>query len=181
MQAEAIQSLLPTVFQRTATEGSPLAALLDIMETLHAPSEETLERFADHLSPYRTPDRFVAYLACWVGLERILTDHPEDYARSLPPFPSGTGRLRELIATAAWHARWRGTARGLIHFLETATGVAGFTVDEQVPGEDGQVRAFHIRVVAPPAVRPLEGLVRRIVESEKPAYVTAELAYGGES
>ena len=169
MLPQAIESLLPAVFQRTAVPGSPLAALLDVMSALHEPDERVLGDFPDYLSAYRTPDAFVPYLAGWVDLERLLTDHPADYAKSRPPFPAGTGRLRELVAQAAVHAAWRGTHAGLVHVLETATGLRGFAIDESTP--------FVIRVLLPEAARPYETLVRRIVESEKPAYVSARLDY----
>ena len=39
--------------------------------------------------------------------------------------------LRELIAAAAQLSQWRGTAQGLQRFLETATGIEGFELDEE--------------------------------------------------
>ena len=55
--------------------------------------------------------------------------------------------------------------------LEAATGVRGFAVDEAVPDEAGTVRPFFIRVHGPAAAQPLEALVLRIAEHEKPAHV----------
>jgi hypothetical protein len=87
------------------------------------------------------------------------------------------GRLRELIAQAAFLSQWRGTSRGLLRFLEAATGVQGFAIDEQVPGPDGLPRPFHLRVRAPQTTKPYSVLIERIIEIEKPAYVTYELAF----
>ncbi len=67
------------------------------------------------------------YLAQWVDLGWLL---PEDGG----PFPGGLGRLRELIQASAELSRWRGTKRGLVQFLELATGLDGFAIDESAPG-----------------------------------------------
>ena len=63
---------------------------------------------------------------------------------------------------------------GLVRFLETATGVEGFVVDEEVDAA-GRPRPFHCVVRAPAAARRLRDLVQQIVEAEKPAFVTYEL------
>jgi phage tail-like protein len=177
MRRNEIEGLLPEVFRRTIRPGNPLFALLEVMEVLHAPSEDVLERLDTFFDPYRAPERFVPYLARWVDLERFLMDAPGGDGVPVS-FPSGTGRLRELIASVAFLSKWRGTARGLLCFLETATGVQGFAVDERVLGSDGQPVPFHIRVRAPAETEVYRGLIERIVEHEKPAYVTYELAFG---
>jgi phage tail-like protein len=178
MKWNEIKGLLPEVFQRTVQPASPLLALLQVMETLHAPPEDVLEHLDAYFDPYRTPDRFVPFLARWVDLERLLVDAPDAYTpNSLPAFPSGLGRLRLLVASAAELSKWRGTARGLIQFLETATGTLGFKIDEHVPGPDGRPLPFHMRVAAPAAALPHQVLIQRIIEMEKPAYVTYELIF----
>ncbi len=177
MNYEEIEVLLPGIIQRTILPGGPLDTLLRIMETLHAPVENILENLDNWFNPYQTPEPFVPYLARWVDLERLLTDTPEGYTHILPAFPGGTGRLRELIATAAFLSKWRGTARGLLHFLEIATGISGFTVEETLTDAQGHPRPFHIRVRAPAAARPHQTLLARIIEMEKPVYVTWELTF----
>jgi hypothetical protein len=82
-----------------------------------------------------------------------------------------------LLAAAAYLSQWRGTARGLILFLEIATGTRGFEISEQIAGPDGRPQPFHIRIRAPEAVRLHRVLIERIIESEKPAYVTYELEF----
>jgi hypothetical protein len=84
---------------------------------------------------------------------------------------TGIGRLRELVASAAYLSRWRGTAKGLQRFLRTATGENDFEIKENVD----RPKLFHLVVIAPGPIRPHQGLIKRIVESEKPAYVTYEL------
>ncbi|MBV8878575.1 MAG: hypothetical protein JO332_01300 [Planctomycetaceae bacterium] len=181
MKRDAIERLLPEVFRRTVRPGSPLAAILDVMEDLHAPAEDVLGRIDAILDPARTDDAFVPYLAGWLDLERLFDD-PADGSGAAPaqrqPVSTGLGRLRELIASAAWLSQWRGTCRGLQRFLEVATGVSGFLIDEQVPGKDGQPLPFHIRVRAPGSVRAHRSLLERIIRLEKPAYVTYDLDFG---
>lgn len=179
MKRNELEGLLPDVFRRTARPGSVLAALLDVMAAYHAPSEEILATLDSFFDPYRTPDDFVPYLAGWVDLLRFLDDAPEGSNTDGITFAGGPGRLRELIAAAAHLTRWRGTAYGLVLFLETATGVPGFVIEEDVPGPDGRPLAFHLRVVAPAAAQAAAILIRQIVQMEKPAYVTFELVFGG--
>lgn len=175
MKSARIKRLLPAVYQATADEGTPLAALLAVMEDLHGPAEATMAQIESYFDPYRTPDAFVPYLASWVDLERVL-DSPRGGSR-VPSFPAGLGRLRELTASAVTLSQWRGTRKGLLLFLETATGVEGFTIDEEVRGDDGKIVPFHIRVVGPAAASDYKSLVQRIIELEKPAYVSYELTF----
>ena len=163
MMRNEIGRLLPGIFQRTLGEGGPLEALLDVMEGLHAPSEEALRELPSLFDPLRTPERFVPFLAGWVDLD--------------VPVTTGLGRLRELVASAVELSRWRGTARGLLLFLRTATGQEDFVIEDQVPGPDGRPRPFHVRVRAPPALAAHRPLVQAIIEREKPAYVTYELLF----
>jgi phage tail-like protein len=180
MRLNEIEQLLPGVFQQTLREGGPLLSLLEVMEQLHEPSEAVLGRLDAVFDPRRTADEFVPFLAGWVDLERLFDFRPAGRQQSLArsPITSGIGRLRELIATAAHLSRWRGTEKGLLLFLRTATGSDGFAVDEQVPGEDGRPKPFHIRVRAPAEAAEHRALIERIIELEKPAYVTYELEFG---
>jgi phage tail-like protein len=167
MHRDEIEQLLPSVFQRGARPGSALSALLDAMAAFHEPIEEVLQQLPAVFDPRRTSERFVPFLAAWLDLGRVL------------PVTTGVSPLRELVASAAAIAQTKGTARGLILLLETAVGVAGFVIDEQVHGADGRLRPFHVRIVAPAAALPHRALVERIVESEKPAHVTYDLEFAG--
>ena len=177
MKRNEIEQLLPAVFQRTSQPGSVLRALLEVMEALQAPSEDVLAELDRFFDPYRCPDEFVPYLAGWVDLDRFQEITGDRSSLTVLPFPTGIGRLRELIAAAAYLSTWRGTAKGLIRFLETATGIQGYTVEEQVPGDNGLPRPFHLRVRAPAAIEVQRRLIERIIEAEKPAYVTYELVF----
>ncbi|SRR6266849_1304475 len=177
MIKERIERLLPSVFQNTALPGNPLFAILDVMETMHAPSEAALDHLHENFDPNRAPDAFVSYLASWVDLE-VLFDVPRTKSpSSTPSLSTGLGRLRELTAAAAMLSHWRGTRKGLCLFLETATGVKGFEVDEQVRGSDGKIKPFHLRITVPGGVAGHRSLIERIVELEKPAAVTHEIVF----
>jgi phage tail-like protein len=178
MKQSEIAQLLPGIFQQTIRPGSPLSALLAVMEGLYAIPEETLAHLEDFFNPYRAPDRFVPFLADWVDLEWLLVQTPgERMLTGVQPLPSGLGRLRELIAASAYLAQMRGTARGLTRFLEIATGVPGFTIDENLAGPDGTAIPFHIAVHAPPQTAVYAVMIERIIQFEKPAYVTYDLNF----
>ena len=177
MKKAQIKRLLPAVFQRAVQPSSPLMAILDVMETLHAPVESTLDSVHLNFDAYRAPDSFVPFLASWVDLE-VLMDVPSTGTASAPALSTGVGRLRELTAAAATLSRWRGTRKGLSLFIETATG-AKVDIDEQVRGSDGKIKPFHIRVTAPKLLEGHRILIQRIIELEKPAYVTYDLVFAG--
>jgi phage tail-like protein len=175
VKQEAIVERLPDVFKQAATgEGSPLAAVLGVMEELHERDEEILAGFGRYVDPRRTTDEFVPYLAAWVDYAWLLLDPPDNpYADVQRPFAGGLGRLRELVASAASESKWRGTSAGLIRMLERATGVQGYRVEETVLDESKQPLPFRVRVIVPRQAELYLDLVRRIVEHEKPAHVIA--------
>jgi hypothetical protein len=179
MRSEAIARLLPEIVYRTYKPRTPLAALLEVMEALQDPTERTLNELDATFNAHRAPDRFVGMLARWVDLQRYLTfPTGPDSAPGLPTLPSGHGYLRELVAAAAHLAELRGTTSGLVRFLETATGVPGFLIKEGVSPSAAEPRPFHFTVLAPPGVRPIESLVRKIIANEKPAHATFDLEFG---
>lgn len=175
MKQNKIAQLLPAIFQQTLQPGTPLHALLGVMEALPEQDEAVLDRLETFFNPYQAPASFVPFLASWVDMEWVLLERAQAFSATVPSLPSGIGRLRELVASATFLAQWRGTARGLLSFLEMASGVQGFTIDERVPGSDGRPRAFHFEVHAPAEAAPYQTLLRRIIEAEKPAYVTYDL------
>jgi phage tail-like protein len=176
MRPAEIRRLLPDIFQRTAQPGGPLAALIEAMSGLQQPSENALANLDSNFDAYRAPERFVPILAGWVDLDWLLVTGSGEGIQSVTYAP-GSGQLRELIAAAVSLSRWRGTARGLQQFLETATGVVGYEIQEQVLDGDGRPRPFHLRVTAPPGAAQYEGLIEQIIDEQKPAYATAELQF----
>jgi phage tail-like protein len=178
VKQQAILERLPDIFKQAATgEQNPLAALLGVMEELHARDEDILAGFGRYVDSRRTPDEFVPYLAAWVDFAWLLLDPPDNpYADVERPFAGGLGRLRELVASAAAESKWRGTSAGLVRMLERATGVQGYRVEEIVADESGQQLAFRVQVVVPHEAERYLDLVRRIVEHEKPVHVIATVA-----
>ncbi|MCQ8180963.1 phage tail protein [Methylomonas sp. SURF-1] len=176
MKRQAIERLLPGIFQRGLTPQTPLFAILEIMEALHAPAEAILENVETRFNPYLADERFVPMLAAWVDLDRLSPLSGAGRANGAPPISTGIERLRELIASATLLSKWRGTAYGLKLFLQTATGDAGFELRENATA-DGAARPFHLCVLAPERLRPHRGLIERIVDQEKPAYATSEVCF----
>lgn len=177
MKRNEIERLLPQVFQQTLRPGRPLDTLLDVMELLHEPVETVLAHLETFFNPHSTSDMFVPYLACWMDLDRffpLYCAQPEGVQRTADPISTGNGRLRELIAAAAYLSQWRGTAKGLRQFLEIATGVEGFRLVEN-QDKKGNPRPFHVCIILPWEAEPHRALIERIVEQEKPAYVSYEL------
>lgn len=174
MRHEEIARLLPDIFRRSCQPGNMLHAMVEAMELLQEPAEGALRNLPAMFDPYRTRDDFVAYLGGWLDLERLYDmAGPEGAAIS-----TGTGRLRNLCAAAIVLAQWQGTAQGLKMFLEIATGLEGFTIQETVEDKEGRPKPFHIRVWAPAQAQPHKALVERIILQEKPAYATYELRFG---
>ncbi|WP_020576027.1 phage tail protein [Actinopolymorpha alba] len=172
MRRPAIDRLLPSAYQQAVVPGSVLDALLDVMEGMHAPEEEILARIEDISSAYRAPDRFVPFLAHWVGLDHLVPgfDRTPADRTSVDGTPAGripVGRLRDLVAHGAELAQWRGTSRGLCLLLEIATGATGFVIEEPRPF------AFVVRV--PAAAVPQVDLVRQLIAVEKPAATTFDV------
>lgn len=165
MQRQIIERLLPAAYQRAVTPGSVLATLLEVMEGMLEPDDALLETVDELFAPYRTTDRLVAFLAGWVALDHL---RPETGAII------SAGRLRNLVAEGALLAQWRGTRWGLRRFLEVATGVSGFGIEEP------QQPRFHFVITVPPAAAGDLDLIRRIVEHEKPAPTTYEIRLTGE-
>src|SRR5262245_28734737 len=100
MNREEIERLLPEVFQRTCTAGTPLFALLEAIAALHEPIEQVLAHLDVICDPMRTPDSFVAFLARWVDLERIFEPSLVPAQDVEVPISTGLGRLRELTMAA---------------------------------------------------------------------------------
>jgi phage tail-like protein len=163
MNQDGIKTLLPSMFRQAAGIGSPLSSIFGVMEGLHETTEDILGSLHAVFDPLRTPEQFVPFLAKWVDLDWITGEGS---------FPMDTGRFRELIAIAWYLSQWRGSARGLLLFLETATGVQGFSIRENLTDGKGKVIPFHIEVAVPAEASPQLHLIERIIENEKPAYVT---------
>lgn len=178
MKHQELKQLLPEIFQRTDQPGSPLHGLLQVMEGLSEPAEKILQQLPVYFDPYSTPESFLPFLASWVDLDRFFSSTPDSAATETDLLQLlDSGRLRELIVAATRLSKIRGTAAGLRLFLETATGVQGFTIDENVLQENNDVIPFHIKISAPKAAQKYQVMIERIIEQEKPVYVTHSLEF----
>ena len=166
MASTSIAACLPQVFQSGATEGSPLAALIAAGDAMLDPVAAVLDGLDAVVDPFRTPERMVSLLAWWVDLGWLTLPDAEQGVRS--SLVGVTPPLRDLVAASAELSARRGTGAGMVRFLELATRVNGFRIDD-VPGE------FHLVVHVPDAAASQLGTVARIVAHTKPAHMTAEL------
>lgn len=164
MNRDDIESLLPAVIRRAIQPGSPLAALTQVMAELHDPVDAAAADLDRYFDPWRCPERFLPLLATWVDLPL--------------PVTTGAWRLRVLIAASVGLHQVRGTRRALLALLEAATGLAGFEIDEAVRDPTGRIRPFVVAVRAPAAARLHAPMIERLIESERPAQVRCELAFG---
>jgi phage tail-like protein len=172
MERQRILRFLPENYQLAALDpGGVLWAALGVMEGLHAPVDRILRSIDSYFDPYRAPDPFVLLQASWLGLDRYF-----DWSGGTPGvgearYPAGTDQLRLLIAEFPELVRSRGTHRSLTRFLEVATGVRGFVVEDG----DKAGEAFHILVGVPTTATPLLDLVDRVIAGERPAHATWEI------
>lgn len=166
-----INSLLPEVFQRTDQSGSLLYGFLEAMESLTEPAEKILQHIHLYFNLYSTPDVFLPYFAKWVDLDRLFPSVNSHTLTSTHGFIDiDSLRIRELILAATILSKLRGTSEGLKRFLNIATGVNDFDIDENL-------LPFHIKVIAPRTAFEHRLLIERIIEQEKPAYVTYALEF----
>ncbi|HEY1656490.1 MAG TPA: phage tail protein [Candidatus Tumulicola sp.] len=172
MNSDEIAALLPAVFRAAVPTDPTLQVLLDVMASHVAPVENRLTNLSEIFDAVTSEEAFVAMLALWVDLGWLFASDDDDAAVT-GDWSSSTidpGRLRMLIETSHRLSQERGTADGLVRFLETATGVKGF----EVANADPDAAPFHLQVRVPAAASGQMNLIVRIVNAEKPAYTTWE-------
>lgn len=156
MTPEQVARLLPQILESACSRGTPLAALVELMASLHGSVEEATARLPSVLAPWRTPSRFVALLADWLGLPR---EAGVDEAHT-----------RALIERAASFFRRRGTERALLQMLELATGLSGFALHA---GDE----PFALTLQTPSGASRQRERVAEIVACMKPAAVRLRVLY----
>jgi hypothetical protein len=189
---QRIARLLPAVFRQGLQPGQLLDGILQAMAELHRPCEEALDTVARTCDPRRAPERFLPFLASWIRFGALCghgaqapaghrsgagAHHPSGAGGDHDGTVESIGQLRELIAEAAELAHARGTARGVRRFLETATGLRGFAIDDQVRDAQGLLRAFHVRITAPAGARRQHDLILKVLRMATPVHVTCDLQY----
>jgi phage tail-like protein len=172
MKQQRILRYLPENYQLAAVgEHGVMRATLAVMEGMLDPVDERIRSLDAYFDPYRAKDAFVLLQATWLGLDRYF-----DWSGGSPGvgearYPAGIDQLRMLIAEFPALVRSRGTHQSLIRFLEVATGLSGFAVEDGY--QTGE--AFHIIVHVPANAAQLDDLIRRIVAGERPAHATWEI------
>lgn len=181
-RALEIARLLPAVLRRgrAPDRTDPLSILLSAMAALQLRPEGVLDELEAFYDPQRAPLDSLVFLAYWMDLESTIapgqpsglawrrsTDWREVVAEGIP---AGTDRLRELVGEAVPLLRQRGTAQGLRRFLQAATGV------QEIEVYESRELPFHIHVVYPATAWWHAETLRRLVEIQKPAYLTYDLS-----
>jgi phage tail-like protein len=177
VQADRIQRLLPEVYQTATQPDSVLSAILRIMETLHAPSEAALSDLDSAFDPHRAQDAFVTMLACWVTLGPLVEAAGVSAGGQRRRMMVEAANLRELTARAATLARAPGTLASLKTFLELATGLQGFRIDNTPPDLGGRPLPFSATLTVPPVSGQTREIIELIVAREKPAFTRVAIIY----
>jgi len=178
MTETQIEKILPGVIQRSLATSPILQSILSVMLSMRNPIERELNTIEKNFDPLQCPEASLPFLSSWAGLERIFDPrslealNKNEYQQ---PIASGSGHLRELLRSTKELSQWRGTNKGLVIFLEMATGIKGYSIQENILDENGQIMSFHFNLSIPLEAQPLLDLIKRITESEKPAYVTYEI------
>jgi phage tail-like protein len=177
---------LPDIYQEIDFVGR----FLKIFEQAFEPAVNTLDSLWAYLDPITAPQRLLPFLAHWVGWKT------ESYLL--------LNQQRDLIRHAMQIYRWRGTRQGLRFYLHLATGLPlddhldreedkhigisesfhrGFILGEAKLGLDatlggGRPYHFSVRLKVSDLDQVNERLVRSVIEQEKPAFCTYDLAIG---
>lgn len=163
-----------------------IGRFMNIFEQAYQPAIDSFNTMWALIDPLTAPSALLPFLAYWVGWQF-------DATWELP-------QQRRLIKRAVELYRWRGTRKGLRLYLHLYTGLPldedvlnegdkhisitepfgnGFILNEAELGNAvlGGGQAFHFVVrLRPRSTNSVhEGLIRRIIEQEKPAYCTYEL------
>ena len=174
MERRRILRYLPENYQlAAANEYGVLSACLAVMEGMHAPDDRILRSLDQYFDPYRAIEPFILLQASWLGLDRYFEWSGINIGAGEASFPTGTDRLRLLITEFPSLVKDRGTRASLTRFLEVATGIDGFVIDDG--GSSG--KSFHFVVHAPETARPLRRFVEKIVAEERPAHATFEIEF----
>lgn len=181
------RSLYPQFLPAVYREVDFIGRFLTIFEQSFEPSVQMLQTLWAYLDPLTAPEALLPFLAQWVGWKNEAT--------------WSVAQQRSLIRRAMEIYRWRGTRRGLQLYLHLYTGLPltdptrpppqqpiqiystfrrGFVLGETDLGPMatlGGGQPFHFAVKLCPRVGQFldEGLVRTIIEQEKPAVCTYDL------
>jgi phage tail-like protein len=160
MDVHTLLQLLPRTFreaERRAPAGSPLAAVLSVIEGLLQPIDDVISELHRHADPRTTPEPLLPLLASWLSDSWVAS--------------ADASCEREQLATFARLSAHRGTRRALCQALRLTAACSDIDIEESptVP--------FHFSVTLPEALRPQLARLERTLELHKPAHTTAELRF----
>jgi phage tail-like protein len=160
MDARSILQLLPLAFreaERRASAGTPLMALLSVVEELLQPIDDVVAQLPRYIDPRTCPEPLLSQLSTWLC---------DGWVESVD-----SSCERELLAGFARYSAHRGTRRALNNVLRLVAGSRDISVEESatVP--------FHLTVSVPEALAPELARLERTLERHKPAHTTAEIRF----
>lgn len=154
--------LLPGIYH----DSDFLARFLLIFEHILSPVDRTVANIPDYFDPGITPPEYVQWLASWLGVA-LDARWPEE-------------RQRAVVRAAPELFRWRGTRRGLAHFIELYTGTPP-EIDQptlrEIAADRTRAHRFSVRVRVPRSAGLSRQLVESIIELEKPAFAACSLEW----
>ena len=171
---------LPSIY----SESDFMGRFLMIFESILGPLENIIDNMAYYWDPDICPEELLPWLASWMGL---------DMDKSCP-----VERRRELVRSASYLFRWRGTRRGLREFLRLYTGVEPQITEDfggiGLSGEHelghntvlggGNQHVFTVTFEVDSTDSINTTMIRTIIETEKPAhagYVLRVIESAGQS
>jgi phage tail-like protein len=133
-----------------------LGRYLLIFEDLFGPVDQVVSHFDLCLDPRTAPESYLSVLAGWLGL--TLDDR----------WPAE--RRRAILRTAVELYDYRGTKKGMVRLLEAST-ECGVEIAENVDGP----HSFRVTLTAADGQEVDEGMVRHLIESNKPVHTVYRL------
>ncbi|MCE7928757.1 MAG: phage tail protein [Chloroflexi bacterium CFX7] len=146
------------------SEDDFLGRFLLIFESILGPVERTVGNLHHYFDPDLTTESVLDWLGSWLGL--VLDERwPEE-------------RRRALVAAAGELYRWRGTRRGLAHYIRLYTGVEPEISEPsraEVSAARNRAYTFTVRLRLPRGATIDQEVVEAIIDAEKPAFAAATL------
>lgn len=143
-----------------------LGRFLLIFEHILSPIDRTIENIPDYFDPELAPPDVVTWLGSWLGL--VLDARWPDERR------------RDVVKAAPELFRWRGTRRGLSHFLRLYTGIEPEIIEptlRDVANDRTRAYRFTVRIRVGRRSPLSRQLVETIIETEKPAFAACSLEW----
>lgn len=143
-----------------------LGRFLLIFEHILSPIDRTIENIPDYFDPELAPPDVVTWLGSWLGLV-LDARWPDD-------------RRRDVVRAAPELFRWRGTRRGLAHFLRLYTGLEPEIIEpslRDIANDRNRAYRFTVRLRVGRRSELSRQLVETIIETEKPAFAACSLEW----